>query len=198
MCRRSAARPSGPICAAYDALDDETRRRIADLSAFHSLYYSQARLGVDPTDTAAANARLVGRATVEMPMVLEAPLRPLVKVHAVTGRPALYIGRHAYGIPGLEPQESTRLLDELIEFARASRQGCSATAGNPATWWYGTTGAYCTVPDRTMRPRPDSWFTPAPPATYATEQAEMVAGPADLTTRFACPSGSSPAEPGSY
>jgi alpha-ketoglutarate-dependent taurine dioxygenase len=29
----------------------------------------------------------------------------------------MYIGRHAYGIPGLEPQESTRLLDGLIEFA---------------------------------------------------------------------------------
>jgi alpha-ketoglutarate-dependent taurine dioxygenase len=103
--------------AAYDALDDVTRHRIADLSAFHSLYYSQARLGVAPTVTAAANARLVGGATVEVPMVLEAPLRPLVKVHPVTGRPALYIGRHAYGIPGLEPEESTRLLDELIEFA---------------------------------------------------------------------------------
>jgi alpha-ketoglutarate-dependent taurine dioxygenase len=103
--------------AAYDALDDETRRRIAGLSAFHSLYYSQARLGVDPKDTAAANARLGGRTTVELPMVVEAPLRPLVKVHSVTGRPALYIGRHAYGIPGLEPNESTRLLDELVEFA---------------------------------------------------------------------------------
>jgi alpha-ketoglutarate-dependent taurine dioxygenase len=103
--------------AAYDALDDETRRRIADLSAFHSLYYSQARVGMDPADTAAANARLVGHAAVEVPKVLEAPLRPLVKVHPVTGRPAMYIGRHAYGIPGLDPQESTRLLDELIEFA---------------------------------------------------------------------------------
>src|SRR5438876_9347851 len=31
--------------AAYDALDETTRRRIADLSAHHSLYYSQARIG---------------------------------------------------------------------------------------------------------------------------------------------------------
>jgi len=103
--------------AAYDALDDETRDRIAGLSAFHSLYYSQARLGMDPLHTAAANARLGGVATVELPMVQEAPLRPLVKIHPVTGRPALFVGRHAYGIPGLDPDESRQLLDDLIEFA---------------------------------------------------------------------------------
>jgi alpha-ketoglutarate-dependent taurine dioxygenase len=103
--------------AAYDALDDAARQRIADLSAFHSLYYSQARIGMEPAMTAAANARLGGQATVELPRVHEAPLRPLVKVHSVTGRPALYIGRHAFGIPGLDPEESTRLLDELMEFA---------------------------------------------------------------------------------
>jgi len=103
--------------AAYDALDDATRQRIADLSAFHSLYYSQARIGMDPNHTAAANARLGGQTTVVEPVVSEAPLRPMVKIHAATGRPALYIGRHAYGIPGLDPDESTRLLDELVEFA---------------------------------------------------------------------------------
>jgi alpha-ketoglutarate-dependent taurine dioxygenase len=103
--------------AAYDALDDETRDRIADLSAFHSLYYSQFRLGVDPRVTAEANARLVGTTTVATPMVVEAPQRPLVKIHPVTGRPALYIGRHAYGIPGMDPAESTKLLEDLIDFA---------------------------------------------------------------------------------
>jgi len=40
-----------------------------------------------------------------------------VKVHPVTGRPALYIGRHAYGIPGIDPLESEKLLDELLEAA---------------------------------------------------------------------------------
>jgi len=103
--------------AAYDALEDGLRQRIAQLSAFHSLYYSQARLGMAPTETAAANARLGGVATVELPAVVEAPLRPLVKVHPETGRTALFIGRHAYGIPGLSPEESVQLLDELIEWA---------------------------------------------------------------------------------
>ncbi len=47
----------------------------------------------------------------------DAPLRPLIKIHPVTGRPALYIGRHAYGIPGLSEDESKKLLQELLDFA---------------------------------------------------------------------------------
>jgi alpha-ketoglutarate-dependent taurine dioxygenase len=106
--------------AAYDALDDDTRRRIAGLSAFHSLYYSQARLGVDPVVTAGANVRLGGRPAPERPprpAVETAPLRPLVKVHPVTGRASLFAGRHAFGIPGLEPRASELLLDGLVDAA---------------------------------------------------------------------------------
>jgi alpha-ketoglutarate-dependent taurine dioxygenase len=103
--------------AAYDALDDATRERIADLQAFHSLYYSQARIGMDPDHTAKANAMLGAQRKPLEPMTAEAPLRPLVKVHPVTGRKSLFIGRHAYGIPGLDPEESVRLLDELCDFA---------------------------------------------------------------------------------
>jgi len=36
-------------------------------------------------------------------------LRPLVKKHPVTGRPALLIGRHAFGIPGLSREDSEKL-----------------------------------------------------------------------------------------
>ena len=36
--------------AGYDALDDEMRARISDLSAYHSLYYSQAKLGHVPKE----------------------------------------------------------------------------------------------------------------------------------------------------
>ena len=45
------------------------------------------------------------------------PLRPLVKVHPDTGRPNLLIGRHAYGIVGMDPDESERLLDRLADEA---------------------------------------------------------------------------------
>ena len=44
-------------------------------------------------------------------------LRPLVKVHPDTGRKSLLIGRHAHDIPGLSPEESQQLLQELIDFA---------------------------------------------------------------------------------
>ena len=94
--------------AAYEALDASTRARVAGLAAHHSLKYSQGRAGyVDRANSAYSYGLDQG----------EAPLRPLVKTHPVTGRPALFIGRHAYGIPGLPADESERLLDELLDFA---------------------------------------------------------------------------------
>ena len=109
--------------AAYDALDAATRERVLEMSAFHSLYYSQSRIGIDPSVTASANARLVGQPDVHEAVVVEAPLRPLVKVHPVTGRPALFVGRHAYGIAGLEPGRVDRAA------RHADRRGLPATAG---------------------------------------------------------------------
>ena len=99
--------------AAYDVLDEETRNRIADLSAFHSLFYSQNRLGHTP-EVGSGYGFYAG----------DKPLRPLVKVHPVTGRPALYIGRHAYGIPGLAEAEWERLLSSLAEFACQPPRTC--------------------------------------------------------------------------
>jgi alpha-ketoglutarate-dependent taurine dioxygenase len=98
--------------AAHAALDPETRARIATLSAFHSIRYSQARIG---------HVGLTGAAGYGSD-VAEPPLRPLVKLHPVTGRPSLFIGRHAYGIPGLDAEESEAVLDGLLDFAcRAPR-----------------------------------------------------------------------------
>src|SRR5262245_4944428 len=92
--------------AAYDALDEATRHRIAGLSAHHSLYHSQAQIGHMVETGAGYGFHTKG-----------APLRPLIKVHPVTARPALFIGRHAYDIPGLPEAESERLLSELVDFA---------------------------------------------------------------------------------
>ncbi|MEC9346656.1 MAG: TauD/TfdA family dioxygenase [Pseudomonadota bacterium] len=93
------------MCDAYDALDPAMQQRIARLKAYHSIVWSNAQIGYD--------ARLGnGYGFHDRP-----PLRPLVKVHPVTGRKALYIGRHAYGIPGLTEAESTALLDELLAIA---------------------------------------------------------------------------------
>ncbi|MEQ8492584.1 MAG: TauD/TfdA family dioxygenase [Gammaproteobacteria bacterium] len=91
--------------AAWDALDAATRARIEHLAAHHSYFYSQKRIGHEVA---------VGQAYgfFDGPP----PLRPLVKDHPVTGRRALYIGRHACDIPGLDSEESERLLDELMSF----------------------------------------------------------------------------------
>lgn len=92
--------------AAYEALDQSMRDRIAPLSAYHSLYYSQAKVG-HIAEKGSAYGFIDG----------PEPLRPLVKVHPETGRKSLFIGRHAHAIPGLEPAESDALLDELLTFA---------------------------------------------------------------------------------
>jgi alpha-ketoglutarate-dependent taurine dioxygenase len=89
--------------AAFDALDDGTRERIAGLSAHHSIYHSQAQIGHEVEAGGGYGFHEDG-----------APLRPLVKVHPETGRPALFIGRHAHAIPGLSADESAVLLDELL------------------------------------------------------------------------------------
>ena len=90
--------------AAYDALDEATREKIAQLSAYHSTEYSQANdLGDFP---ARGGAIYHG----------EAYLRPLVKVHPETGRKAIFVARHAFGIPGLSRNESRTLLESLTEF----------------------------------------------------------------------------------
>lgn len=95
--------------AGYAALDDETKAQIANLSAYHSLYFSQAKLGHQPDDEGSYS----GYGFHEQ----KPPLRPLVKTHPETNRPSLLIGRHAYGIPGMSEEESEELLDRLVEFA---------------------------------------------------------------------------------
>jgi alpha-ketoglutarate-dependent taurine dioxygenase len=102
---RGGATEWADMRAAYDALPFETKAKIDGLAAHHSLVYSQRRAGETPVEGAYGIH--------DGP----APLRPLVKVHPVTGRPALFIGRHAHAIPGLGEEESETLLDELLAFA---------------------------------------------------------------------------------
>jgi alpha-ketoglutarate-dependent taurine dioxygenase len=103
------------MCAAYDALDGPTQERIADLSAYHSNLIGTTR--VLPQPNQADLARLVGDAPKDgyygLRYRADAPLRPLVKTHPVTGRPALFVGRHAFGIPGMSAEASESLLKEL-------------------------------------------------------------------------------------
>lgn len=96
------------MAGAWDALPAPLRARLANLSAHHSIKRSQARFG---DDYRAGEAH--GGYGADAPP----PLRPLVKVHPETGREALILGRHAYGIPGLTDAESDALLGELHDLA---------------------------------------------------------------------------------
>ena len=95
--------------AAYDALDEKLRAKVESLAAYHSLYYSQAKLGHTPKK----GGDYSGYGFHDGPV----PLRPIVKVHPETGRKSLVIGRHAHNIPNMDPGESERLLQELVDFA---------------------------------------------------------------------------------
>lgn len=90
--------------AGFAALSDDLRQRVQTLSAFHSTEYSQAN---DLGDFPQRDKSSIYHG--------EAYLRPLVKTHPETGIRNLFIGRHAFGIPGLKREESRRLLQTLLE-----------------------------------------------------------------------------------
>ena len=114
--------------AAYDALDEATRALVHARSAHHSLVYSQSKLG---------HVHGQGSAYLGYGMdVAGAPLRPLVKRHPETGRPSLLIGRHAHAVPGLDPAESERFLEGLVEAACQAPRVYTHhwTAGDVVVW----------------------------------------------------------------
>ena len=111
--------------AAYNELDQLMKDRIAELNAYHSLYRSQEKLGdgdrttqeglaiLHENDAKAPPSKHLGRKT-GYSQSGEAPLRPLVKIHPETYRPALYIGRHAYAIEGMADERAHQLLEDLM------------------------------------------------------------------------------------
>ena len=97
--------------AAYDVLDDETRELLAGLRAYHSLYYSMGRADLLPTERDDGSYGLYGYHDMEV------SVRPLTKVHPVTGRTNLLLGRHAHNIVGMSEGDSTDLIDRLNDAA---------------------------------------------------------------------------------
>jgi alpha-ketoglutarate-dependent taurine dioxygenase len=95
--------------AGYDALDDSIKVKLEGLSAYHSLYYSQGKLGHQPKKK--ADGEYSGYGFHDGPV----PRRALVKVHPETGRKSLLIGRHAHNIPGMAEDESERFLQALVD-----------------------------------------------------------------------------------
>ena len=109
--------------AAYTALPEAERTRLAGLRAYHSLYHSQSTVGQGNSVTSHALKLLHSQRTENNTQPGysendgEPPLRALIKVHPETEVPALYIGRHAYDIVDMAKDASAKLLASLVAFA---------------------------------------------------------------------------------
>ena len=90
--------------AAYDALPEATKQRIAGLVAEHSLMISRAKLGFSDFND---DER---KAFEPVPQVLVRRLQD-------SGRMSLYIASHAGSIRGMARPEAERLIKELIDHA---------------------------------------------------------------------------------
>jgi alpha-ketoglutarate-dependent taurine dioxygenase len=90
---------------AYDALDDEEKRRLAPLRVVHSLEASQRRVNPNPTPEELARWR--SRPTHE---------HPLVWTHR-SGRKSLVLGASADYIVGMDVEEGRTLLADLLDRA---------------------------------------------------------------------------------
>jgi len=90
--------------AAYDALDDDMKRRLGSLVAEHSIFNSRARLGF----TEFSDEERQG-----MPPVPQVVVRTIPE----SGRKSLYLASHAGRIFGMPDQEGRALIEELIAHA---------------------------------------------------------------------------------
>jgi alpha-ketoglutarate-dependent 2,4-dichlorophenoxyacetate dioxygenase len=90
--------------AAYDALDDDTKREIESLVCEHSLMYSRGSLGF-------------GEFSEEEKQMFKPVRQRLVRTHPVTGRKSLYLSSHAGAILGMPTPYARILLRDLTEHA---------------------------------------------------------------------------------
>jgi len=93
--------------AAYDVLDDDTKQLLEGKQAYHSLYYSMGRADLLPTQKDDGTYGLYGYHDMDV------SLRPTTKVHPITGRTNLLLGRHAHNIVGMDEHDSTELIDRI-------------------------------------------------------------------------------------
>jgi alpha-ketoglutarate-dependent 2,4-dichlorophenoxyacetate dioxygenase len=90
--------------AAYDALPEETKRRLDSLVAEHSIFNSRARLGFSNFSDDERR---------EMPPVPQV----LVRTIPESGRKSLYLASHAGRVLGMREQDGRALIDELVAHA---------------------------------------------------------------------------------
>jgi alpha-ketoglutarate-dependent 2,4-dichlorophenoxyacetate dioxygenase len=90
--------------AAYDALPDDTKRRLTGLVAEHSIFNSRARLGF---------SNFSDEERRELPPVPQVVVRTIPE----SGRKSLYLASHAGRIFGLPEAEGRALIDQLVAHA---------------------------------------------------------------------------------
>jgi taurine dioxygenase len=96
--------------AAYEGLSEAMKQKIASLVAIH--HYGNRKEMNDASRIAASP--LTPEQKAKMPLITH----PLVRVHPVTGRKALYaVSGSSYGIVGMPDDEAVDLLDELAAHA---------------------------------------------------------------------------------
>ncbi len=89
--------------AVYEALPQAMKDRIADLKAEHSYAHSRRKAGADADD----NLPMFKYMRAVQPMVKQSP----------SGRPTLFVGAHAERVIGMDEEEGTALIEELLAFA---------------------------------------------------------------------------------
>ena len=99
--------------AAYDDLSDAMKKRIEPLIAIH--HYGNRKVADEMSRVAASP--LTDEQKAKMPLITH----PVVRMHPVTGRKALYaVSGSSYGIVGMPEGEAVALLDELAAHATRS------------------------------------------------------------------------------
>ena len=88
--------------AAYDALPDATKRRLAGMVAEHSIFTSRQRMGMN---------NFTAQELDSLPPVPQVIVRTIPE----SGRQSLYVAAHAGRVFGMPAAEGRALIDQLIE-----------------------------------------------------------------------------------
>jgi alpha-ketoglutarate-dependent taurine dioxygenase len=105
-------------CAAFEALGDERKTRLEAMTAIHDLRFSVEFTARDMTEEQRA-ARML---TEEEKRRIKPIEQPVVRVHPITGRKALYVSySQTSHIVGMPFEDGRELIRELVDWGAQSR-----------------------------------------------------------------------------